>query len=77
MYIIKHGVRNTLGDVLWDEPLPLQFETIEDCKLTISSLIERYDHSDFEQENDRWCTWNDSKQNEFHYWWIVAVAPLS
>ena len=49
MYIIKHGVRNTLGDVLWDEPLPLQFETIEDCKLTISSLIERYDHSEFEQ----------------------------
>jgi hypothetical protein len=78
MLRIKHGVRTTFGDILWDEPLPPIYATREECIAAIESFITGFDHYEEEPLNHRWCAWNDNKMNEFHYWWItVAERPIT
>jgi len=78
MLRIKHGVRTTFGDVLWDEPLPPVYDSREECVAAIETFVNGFDHSEEEPENDRWCAWNDETLNEYHYWWItVAERPIT
>ncbi|MET3649539.1 hypothetical protein ABIC60_004192 [Phyllobacterium ifriqiyense] len=73
MFRIKHGVKTTFGDIIWDEPLSQVYETVGQCTPEIEYIVSQFDNHEHEVSLDRWCAWKSDKLNEYHYWWVTAA----
>lgn len=52
---IKHGVKTTFGDIIWDEPLSQVYETVGQCTPEIEYSVSQFDNYEHEVSLDRWC----------------------